>query len=339
MDRTPSHFHKPVLCNQVVNALNPQKGEIAVDATFGAGGYSMALLDTPIEKLYGIDLDPEAVMIGQRLSRQTNGRFKVLSGNFSMMDKLLDQPLAEMGRLKVDCIAMDLGVSSMQIDQAERGFSFKQDGPLDMRMSQQGQSAADIVNTASEGELADLFSTYGEEPRSKRIARSIIQKRKIRPIQRTLELARIIRSIYSDRRSKKDPATRVFQALRIAVNTELKSLRKGLAAAERILSAGGRIAIVTFHSLEDRIVKQFFKERTHSFHPEEGYITSGSRHRPEPKPATDTTLIGPSFLNPAKIIRPGAEELADNPRARSAKLRSAVRTEAKPHQPSIHAPR
>jgi 16S rRNA (cytosine1402-N4)-methyltransferase len=226
----------------------------------------------------------------------------------------MDQALADRGVDAVDGVTLDIGVSSMQLDRPERGFSFQADGPLDMRMSQEGESAADFVNTADEAAIADVLYQYGEEPRSRRVARAIVAAR---PLTRTSELASVVRRALGYKpHDKKDPATRTFQAIRIHVNQELQELEGGLEAAEQVLKPGGRLAVVTFHSLEDRIVKRFFRERS-------GGMPAGSRHRPE-----QTDPREPTFERVAKPVSPTERELADNPRARSARLRSAVRTSA-----------
>ena len=300
--------HIPVLLDEVLDGLAIQPGEVHVDATFGAGGYSRAMLAAGAD-VHGFDRDPDAAITGNALARQSEGRFTFHAGRFSQ----LAQMLRAAGITQVDGIVFDIGVSSMQLDQADRGFSFQSDGPLDMRMGQDGLSAADFVNTADESDIADVLYLYGEERQSRRIARAIVAAR---PLQRTLELATVVRKALGYRPgAPKDPATRTFQAIRIHVNGELDELREGLVAAEAMLAPGGRLAVVSFHSLEDRIVKRFLKARSGS----EG---AGSRHLPD-APGQRRT---PSFEKPARPTRAGEAECARNPRARSATLRVAVRS-------------
>ena len=299
--------HIPVLLDEVLDALAINPGEVHVDGTFGAGGYSSAMASRGA-KIFAFDRDPDAIREGQALA-DANG-ITLIEGEFASMDMLL----AERGIASVSGVTLDIGVSSMQLDRAERGFSFQSDGPLAMTMSQSGMSAADFLNTAAEQDIADVLYRYGEEPRSRRVARAIVDAR---PLERTAQLASVVRRALGHKpHDKKDPATRTFQAIRIHVNGELDQLERGLEAAEALLEEGGRIAVVTFHSLEDRIVKQFLRKRS-------GGEGSGSRHLPE-KQAGEA----PTFLKPAKAVRPGDAELARNPRARSATLRSAVRTAA-----------
>ena len=299
--------HIPVLLDEVLDALAINPGEVHVDGTFGAGGYSSAMAARGA-KVFAFDRDPDAIREGQALA-DANG-ITLIEGEFASMDVLL----AERGVASVSGVTLDIGVSSMQLDRAERGFSFQSDGPLAMTMSQSGMSAADFLNTAAEQDIADVLYRYGEEPRSRRVARAIVDAR---PLERTAQLASVVRRALGHKpHDKKDPATRTFQAIRIHVNGELDQLERGLEAAEALLEEGGRIAVVTFHSLEDRIVKQFLRKRS-------GGEGSGSRHLPE-KQAGEA----PTFLKPAKAVRPGDAELARNPRARSATLRSAVRTSA-----------
>ncbi|MEZ5709575.1 MAG: 16S rRNA (cytosine(1402)-N(4))-methyltransferase RsmH [Blastomonas sp.] len=301
--------HIPVLLDQVLQALAIRSGERHVDATFGAGGYSRAMLDAGA-LVHGFDRDPDTRDTARALETESGGRFTFHPRCFAEMV----EALGEKGVTNVDGIVFDLGVSSMQLDQAERGFSFQKDGDLDMRMGQQGKSAADFVNTADEAEIADILFTYGEERQSRRIARAILAAR---PVRRTLELARIVHKVLGFRPGMpRDPATRTFQALRIHVNGELDELRDGLVAAEKMLAPGGRIVIVSFHSLEDRIVKRFLRIRS-------GGEGGGSRHLPE---QADTRK--PSFEKPARPTRAGEAECARNPRARSATLRMAIRTGA-----------
>jgi 16S rRNA (cytosine1402-N4)-methyltransferase len=302
----------PVLVDEVVHALAIAQGETVVDGTFGAGGYSRALLTVGAGRVIGFDRDPDAIAAGPSLVPDAiaDGRLTLVEERFSQMDRVLE----ERGIGMVDAIALDIGVSSMQIDQAERGFSFQADGPLDMRMDQSGPTAAEFLNQADEAEIARVLRDYGEEPRARTIARAIVGAR---PIERTGQLAAIVRRALGYRQGQKsDPATRTFQAIRIHLNAELDELEQGLRAAERSLKPGGRLAVVTFHSLEDRIVKRFFRERS-------GAMPSGSRHRPLVEASND-----PTFGNVAKPVSPSERELAANPRARSAKLRSAVRSPA-----------
>jgi 16S rRNA (cytosine1402-N4)-methyltransferase len=305
--------HVPGLLAEVIEILAPRDGAIYVDGTFGAGGYSRALLDAARCKVWGIDRDPAAVARGQSMARRYDGRLTVLAGRFGEMDRLL----AAHDVRAVDGIALDLGVSSPQIDDPARGFSFRAEGPLDMRMDAAGPSAADLVNGLDEESLAHTIHTYGEERFSRRVARAIVAARATAPIASTGRLASIVRSVVRAGKDGIDPATRTFQALRIQVNDELGELERGLVAAERLLAAKGRLAVVAFHSLEDRRVKQFFRTRSHAGH-------APSRLLPgEPVPPA------PSFeLLTPKAIRPSANETGSNPRARSARLRAAQRTAA-----------
>jgi 16S rRNA (cytosine1402-N4)-methyltransferase len=300
--------HQPVLLDEVVAGLAVQPGTIQVDGTFGAGGYTKALLGAGAGRVIAFDRDPTAIAEGASLV--PDPRLTLVHERFSRMDRAL----TERGLAPVDGVALDLGVSSMQLDRAERGFSFSNDGPLDMRMSQAGQSAAEFLNTADEAEIARVLKDYGEEPRARSVARAIVAAR---PLTRTAELAAVVRKALGFRQGQKsDPATRTFQAIRIHLNAELDELEQGLRAAERVLRPGGRLAVVTFHSLEDRIVKRFLKERS-------GALPSGSRHRPMVAKGP-----APSFEKVAKPVAPSERELALNPRARSARLRTAVRTDA-----------
>ena len=302
--------HVPVLIDEVMDALAIAPGETHVDGTFGAGGYSKAMLDCGAARVFAFDRDPLAIESGERIAAASGGRLALVPERFSRMR----QALADRGVNEVDGVTLDIGVSSMQLDQAERGFSFQSDGPLDMRMGREGRSAADIVNEAEESELADILYHYGEEKQSRRVARAIVAAR---PITRTGALADVVRRALGHHPGiKKDPATRTFQALRIAVNEELAELEEGLEAAEQALKPGGRLAVVTFHSLEDRIVKRFLKERS-------GASGSGSRHLPEAKAGP-----APTFEAVAKAVRPSDAEIQRNPRARSATLRAARRTAA-----------
>jgi len=302
--------HIPVLLDEVVHALAPAPGETHVDGTFGAGGYTKAILEHGAAQVIAFDRDPDAIKEGEALAA-SGERLTLVPERFSRMR----QALTARGVAQVDGVTLDIGVSSMQLDQAERGFSFQSDAPLDMRMSRDGQSAADFVNNADEAEIADVLYHYGEEPKSRRVARAIVAAR---PIERTGQLADVVRkALGAHPGMKKDPATRTFQAIRIHVNEELAELEGGLAAAEQVLAPGGRLAVVTFHSLEDRIVKRFLKSRS-------GAMPAGSRHLP----AANETGPAPTFEAVAKPIRAGAAELSRNPRARSATLRAARRTAA-----------
>ncbi|MFZ2998080.1 16S rRNA (cytosine(1402)-N(4))-methyltransferase RsmH [Sphingobium sp.] len=299
--------HIPVLMGEVLDALAIAPGEVHVDGTFGAGGYSSAMALAGA-RVFAFDRDPDAIREGQALA-DAHG-ITLIPGEFSRMVELL----AERGIDKVAGITLDIGVSSMQLDRAERGFSFQSDGPLTMTMSQDGMSAADFLNEAAEEDIANVIYRYGDEPRSRRVAHAIVDAR---PLERTGQLAHIVRRALGHKpHDKKDPATRTFQAIRIHVNRELEELEQALEAAEALLEEGGRLAIVSFHSLEDRIVKQFLRNRS-------GGDGGGSRHMP-------AKVVGnaPTFAKPAKAVRPGEAELARNPRARSATLRSAVRTAA-----------
>jgi 16S rRNA (cytosine1402-N4)-methyltransferase len=300
--------HLPVLLQEVVAGLANVPGETHVDGTVGAGGYTRAMLGAGAGRVIGLDRDPDAIANGPALV--PDPRLTLINEQFSQMDRVL----AERGLLPVDGIALDIGVSSMQLDQADRGFSFQKDGPLDMRMSQSGTTAADFLNHAEEGEIARVLKEYGEEPRARAVARAIVAAR---PLTRTAELAAVVRKALGFRQGQKsDPATRTFQAIRIHLNAELDELELGLRAAERSLRPGGRLAVVTFHSLEDRIVKRFLKTRS-------GDVPSGSRHRPMVAKGP-----APTFEQVAKPVSPSEAELARNPRARSARLRTAIRTDA-----------
>jgi len=305
----PTEPHVPVLLDEVIAALAITPGERHVDATFGAGGYTRALLSLGA-RVFAFDRDPDAIMAGRAMETASSGALTLVPTTFSALEMELEARDA----VPVDGVTMDIGVSSMQLDQAERGFSFQADGPLDMRMSQEGETAADFVNTADEAVIADILYEYGEEPRARRVARAIVAAR---PITRTGELAHVVRRALGYKpHDKKDPATRTFQAIRIHLNRELGELADGLAAAERVLKPGGRLAIVTFHSLEDRLVKRFLRERS-------GAMPGGSRHLPELK-----VNAKPSFESVGRAVRAGEAEIARNPRARSATLRTARRTSA-----------
>ncbi|MEW4448584.1 16S rRNA (cytosine(1402)-N(4))-methyltransferase RsmH [Qipengyuania sp. JC766] len=302
--------HVPVCLEGVIEALDPRPGHVVVDATFGAGGYSRALLAAGAT-VHAFDRDPDAIAAGSRWpeTREDPPRLVLHPVEFSQMVSAL----AAAGVDAVDGVTMDIGVSSMQLDQAERGFAFSADGPLDMRMSQSGRSAADFLNEADETEIADVLYHFGEERQSRRVARAIVAAR---PLETTGELARVVRKALGYRPgAPKDPATRTFQAVRIHVNAELDELRSGLAAAETLLREGGRLAVVSFHSLEDRIVKQYLRDAS-------GQTGGGSRHLPQVETAPAI------YRDVSKAIRPSAAEIARNPRARSATLRHAVRTAA-----------
>jgi 16S rRNA (cytosine1402-N4)-methyltransferase len=297
--------HIPVLLDEVIAALAIVPGERHVDGTYGAGGYSAAMLAGGAE-VYGFDRDPDAIA-----AAKPHPHLRLFETAFSQMATVLEAEALT----PVDGLTLDIGVSSMQLDQAERGFSFQTDGPLDMRMAQSGETAAEFLNTAAEGTIADIIYRYGDEPKSRRIARAIVAAR---PLERTSDLANIVRRACGYKpHDKKDPATRTFQAIRIHINGELDELEGGLAAAERVLKPGGRLAVVTFHSLEDRMVKQFLRTRS-------GSAPAASRHAP------DQASRGPaaSFESVAKPVRAGADEITRNPRARSATLRVAHRTAA-----------
>ena len=305
--------HRSVLLREVVDCIAPRAGLKVVDGTFGAGGYSRAFLDAGADVL-GIDRDPAAAVFAAPLAQAFQDRFRLAEGRFSEVE----QHVQACGWSGCEGLALDLGVSSMQLDQAERGFSFMRDGPLDMRMEGEGQTAADLVNSAEPAELARIFWLYGEERASRHIANVIVRRRGEQLFERTADLAETVERALGGRRgAPTHPATRVFQALRIAVNDELGELEAGLEAAERVLRPGGRLAVVTFHSLEDRIVKAFFTERA-------GRTPAGSRHLP-PKQKGPEPTFGLLFNG----ARAACEtEVEGNPRARSAKLRAGERTTA-----------
>ncbi len=306
-----SAAHVPVLLGEVMAALSPQPGDVMVDATFGAGGYTRHLLDAGAT-VHAFDRDPDAIAAGRTWPETLENppRLVLHPRRFSEMA----DALAEAGVAQVDGITMDIGVSSMQLDQAERGFAFSLDGPLDMRMSQEGESAADFLNHAAESAIADVLYLYGEERQSRRVARAIVAAR---PLATTGDLARVVRKALGHRPgAPKDPATRSFQAIRIHVNAELEELEAGLRAAEHLLREGGRLAVVSFHSLEDRIVKRYLRDAS-------GVAAAASRHLPA---ANDGPA--PVYRAVSRAIRPGEAETEANPRARSATLRSAMRTAA-----------
>lgn len=306
--------HIPVMLPEVLATLQPKDDETYVDATFGAGGYTRALLEAAECRVIALDRDPSVRVIADELCEQYEARFCFLAGCFSQMISLL----ASQGIERVDGIVMDIGVSSMQIDQAERGFSFSKDGPLDMRQSQEGMTAAEVVNTMAESELADILYRYGEEKKSRFIAKAIVRKRAEKPFETTTELASLIEEVMPRRKGKRDeihPATRSFQALRIYVNRELDELEEALEASESLLAQNGRLVVVSFHSLEDRIVKQFLKEKS-------GNVPSVSRHIPDISVANRSW---PFSLPERKPRLASDEEVSMNARSRSAKLRWAVR--------------
>lgn len=309
--------HLPVMLDEVLEALAVRDDGEYLDGTFGGGGYSRAILEVGARRLIGLDRDPSAVARGKDLAEQ-HKQFTMLDGQFGSME----QHLAEINVDQLDGIVLDVGVSSQQIDNPERGFSFAADGPLDMRMAQAGETAADVVNGADEQTLATIIYRYGEERASRRIARAIVEHRGHQPITRTAELADIVAGVLG-RRGKIDPATRTFQALRIHVNDELGELERALAAAETLLRPGGRLVVVAFHSLEDRIVKQFLTARS-------GQTARPSRHLPD---QPDDRRAASFRTLSKRPVKPSDAEISRNPRARSARLRAAERlpdTEDKP---------
>jgi 16S rRNA (cytosine1402-N4)-methyltransferase len=311
----PAADHIPVLRGAMLAALAPRDDALYIDATFGAGGYSAALLEAARCSVLGIDRDPAAQQRGAELAARHQGRLRVIEGRFGDMERLVAPVMPG----QIAGVAFDLGVSSMQLDSPERGFSFRTDGPLDMRMGAGGESAADLVERLSEEELAELIRTLGEERYARRVARAIAATRTRTPIRRTVQLADIVRAAIPGREPGLDPATRTFQALRIAVNDELGELDRGLAAAERLLMPGGRLAVVAFHSLEDARVKSFLRHRS-------GTATGGSRHLPPPAGMPRASF----HLLTRRAMRPSLDEIARNPRARSARLRAAERASTPP---------
>ncbi|MBE3639126.1 16S rRNA (cytosine(1402)-N(4))-methyltransferase RsmH [Mangrovicoccus algicola] len=301
--------HVPVLIGKIIEAASPVRGRW-LDGTLGAGGYARALLEAGAEHVTGVDRDPLALQLAAEWGRPYGERLGLYHGTFSTLDRATDRPL--------DGVTLDLGVSSMQLDLAERGFSFLRDGPLDMRMSQEGVSAADLVNRASEEVLADILYHYGEERASRRIARAIGKARAEAPVETTGQLVKIVEScLPRPKPGQSHPATRSFQALRIAVNDEFGQLIEGLEAAERVLAPGGWLAVVTFHSMEDRVVKRFIQARAAR--------SGGGGSRYAPAQEVQEAVLTPS---PNRAIAPDPEEIDSNPRARSAKLRLARRTDA-----------
>ena len=319
----PEQQHIPVMLTEVVEALSPHSGGRYVDGTFGGGGYAAAILNEADCTVWAIDRDPSAVRAGHAMAERYDRRLTILHGRFGDMRDLLQQSsVTTVASLTtVDGIALDLGLSSLQLGDAERGFSFCADGPLDMRMDggDGGRSAADVVNTADEQTLADIIWRLGEERFARRIASAIAEHRATDPIRRTHQLAEIVRNVVPPARDRIDPATRTFQALRIHVNDELGELERGLNAAETLLATDGRLVVVSFHSLEDRTVKQFLRTRS-------GSAAGSSRHLPPPETARPPTfrLLGRG------VVRPSTQEINANPRARSARLRAAARTSAQP---------
>jgi 16S rRNA (cytosine1402-N4)-methyltransferase len=299
--------HEPVLLAEMLAALEPRGDGVYVDGTFGGGGYSRALLERGVGRLIALDRDPQAIAASRELARRWPA-LTVVEGRFGELERHLDA----LGIEEVDGIVLDLGVSSMQLDRPERGFSFAAEGPLDMRMGGEGPSAADLVTEADEAALADLIFRLGEEPAARRIARAIVRRRRLAPLRTTAELAELVAAAAPRGSGRIHPATRTFQALRIAVNDELGELERALAAAERRLAPGGRLVVVAFHSLEDRMVKRFLAERSGA--------RPTTRHRPDlpAPPATFRTLT-------RRPVRPGPDEVARNPRARSARLRAGER--------------
>jgi len=309
--------HIPVLARRAVEWLAVRDGGVYVDATFGAGGYTRAILHTPGARVIGIDRDQSAIALGAGLVGEAQGRLELVEDRFSNLRSIA-------GNAAADGVVFDLGVSSMQLDEAGRGFSFRLDGPLDMRMGHDGASAADVVARAGERDLAAIIATLGEERHARTVARAIVKARSERVIDTTRALAEIVARVVHTRDSAIHPATRTFQALRIFVNEELAELAHGLAAAERVLKPAGRLVVVAFHSLEDRIVKNFVAERSRA--------PAYSRHQPE------MTAAPPTFrLLTRRPETPDDDEIAANPRARSAKLRAAQRTDAAARTTSIES--
>lgn len=304
-------LHIPVLLDEMLENLSPKDGEVYVDGTFGAGGYSRAILKSADCKVYAIDRDPNVEKLAKELMKEFPGRLEFIQGNFGDVEKLL----SDKGITKVDGIVLDVGVSSMQLDQAERGFSFSKDGPLDMRMSGEGQTACDIVNSFGEKELADIIYKFGDERKSRIIARAIVKAREERPIETTGQLSSIIHSVIRAGKSKIDVSTKTFQALRIWINDELGELEKALNAAENILAVGGRLVVISFHSLEDSIVKKFLKDKSQG-------DEIGNRHMPVVHGGEKQKIFR---LIKRKAVKPGDEEISNNVRSRSSRLRAAIK--------------
>ncbi len=305
-------MHQPVLISEVLQTLAPKDGDVILDGTFGAGGYSRAILESANCRVIALDRDPSVRDIALQLQQHFPQRFCFVAGNFGDMMQLL----AAQGIDKIDAVVLDIGVSSMQLDQAERGFSFRAEGPLDMRMSKEGLSAADMVNSYTEAQLADILYYYGEERASRRIAKKIVEVRAENPIHTTKQLVDVVHQVMGARAGEKDSATRTFQALRIAVNDELGQLERALESAEHLLKPNGRLVVVTFHSLEDRLVKKFLQSRS-------GELLGVSRHVPNHGSGRTPTFFAKSVVR----HKPSEEEVAQNPRARSAMLRAAVRNQ------------
>jgi 16S rRNA (cytosine1402-N4)-methyltransferase len=306
--------HVPVMLDEVIAKLGPRDGGRYLDGTFGGGGYTRAILESALCTLWAIDRDPEAIQRGAAVAARFPGRLHLLHGQFGEMVALLDA----VGIAALDGVVLDLGLSSFQIDDPARGFSFRSDGPLDMRMGKHGTSAGDLVNSLSESALADVLFDFGEERASRRISRAIVTARLEAPIETTGRLAAIIRSVLPPDRSGLDPATRSFQALRIKVNDELRQIEQALDQSVRLLSPGGRLVVVAFHSLEDRIVKRFMTDIS-------GRSAAPSRH--DPRGLLPREHPGFSLLTP-RALRPSAEETQRNPRSRSARLRALERIAA-----------
>jgi 16S rRNA (cytosine1402-N4)-methyltransferase len=305
--------HLPVMLGEVLQTLAPADGDVIADGTFGGGGYTRAILKAANCKVLGIDRDLDAIVRAEALAAE-NPRLVPLLGRFGDMDTLLEQA----GHAQVDGVVLDIGVSSFQIDESERGFSFMKDGPLDMRMGASGPAASDVVNRMAERDLANIIFRLGEERNARRIARSIVERRASQPFETTADLAALVEAAVGGRRgAKMHPATQTFQAIRMYVNDELGELARGLAAAEKVLKPGGRLVVVSFHSLEDRLVKQWLRERA-------GGVPAGSRHIP-----LMAKTRAPSFEQITnKALQPSENEVETNPRARSARLRAARRTQA-----------
>lgn len=303
--------HIPVLLNEVLKYLSPVDGGVYLDGTFGAGGYSKGILESADCKLYAIDCDPNVLPHADKLKEKYGNRFKFLQGKFSHMAELLKKEGVE----KLNGVVLDIGISSMQVDEAERGFSFMREGPLDMRMNGQGADAASLINNASESELANIIYRYGGEKKSRYVAKAIVEARKKAPISTTTEFAEIVRGAIRGKPDGIDSATRTFQAIRIWVNDELGELSRALSAAKELLAPGGKLVLVTFHSLEDSIVKEFFNSCS-------GKAEGLSRHMPE----IAASKVSPELeVVTRKVVIPSDDEIKRNPRARSAKLRAAQR--------------